>query len=82
MSKHEKNLPLYDLPDKSQPLGMNVVGTAEVYAGSGDRVIVPGNVISSKICDAALSRPPHNPSPTLYLHIHEGFALFFLHTKC
>ena len=66
MSKHEKNLPLYDLPDKSQPLGMNVVGTAEVYAGSGDRVIVPGNVISSQICYAALTCQPRNPAPTLF----------------
>ena len=54
MSKHENNLPLCDLAEESQPLGMNVDATAEDDAGSGDRVIVPGNVIASITCYYAL----------------------------
>ena len=54
MSKHENNLPLCDLAEESQPLGMNVDATAEDDAGSGDRVIVPGNVIASITCYTGL----------------------------
>ena len=65
MSKHENNLPLCDLAEESQPLGMNVDATAEDDAGSGDRVIVPGNVIASITCYYALRAYTRKGAPTL-----------------